>query len=153
MRDRLSRTLVSVAVLVGGRDRSWRAEEFLADLAAPTAEGRPLTGRRQVVHALGLLWAMAILRAGDLGAALMRPVDRLLASTWAVEKAALLAVVVSAVIHVRAEGLAAALVNRVGEIGGAGAVVYLLGTCLRTIRGVSLLPRGRRGDRDRRHRR
>ncbi|MFC4910132.1 hypothetical protein [Actinomadura gamaensis] len=148
--DRTSRTLVSVAVLLGGRKRSWRDEEFLADLAAPTAAGTPPSGRRRVAHALGVLRAMAVLRAGDAWEALMRPVDRVLASSWTVERASLLALLVSAVAHVRAVGLATVLAQRVGEVGGAGALVYLVGSCLRAIRGIPLSPRRRRRSRRRR---
>jgi hypothetical protein len=61
-----ARGLTMMAVLIGGRSRAWRSEEFIANLTRHDRARQRPTAWAQVRHGAGLVRAALVLRTGDL---------------------------------------------------------------------------------------
>ncbi|WP_141580173.1 hypothetical protein [Actinomadura sp. WMMA1423] len=86
LRRRLARKmalhLTVLAASLGGRTRTWRAEEFRADLTRSETDSAP-TSRGQLRYAIGLVYATLRMRARDLTQPLRRYLLRVLDWTLA----------------------------------------------------------------------
>jgi len=78
--EAVARRLTGMALAIGGPKRSWRAEEFLADLTRHGTDGDSPGGWAQLRHAAGLIRGSLRLRVGDACAPLWRLAD------WALAK-------------------------------------------------------------------
>lgn len=126
--------LTRLAIAIGGRARSWRAEEFLSDLTRP-AKGQPtLSGWAQARYSCGLVRAAIILRIGDLGAPLLRLLDWSLAKPRTEKMAAFATLAVAGYLWV-SKGFGAVVTN-LENIASAGGLVYGPGRWLRDHRSI-----------------
>jgi hypothetical protein len=133
-----ARRLAGLAVVIGGRSRAWRAEEFRADLIRSAGAGTSPRAWRQVRHAGGLVRGAVIMRGRDLCKPLWRLLDWTLAKPRT-ETLSAVAAIAAAAYFLAATG-PSGLLGNLENVVAAGVLLYGPGRWLRAQRGIPPIP-------------
>jgi hypothetical protein len=142
----LSQPTTSLALLIAGRRRSRLRDEWKSDLTGP--DGEPVPPWLQLRHVAGyMIAALRYRMVNDLGDALGRVLDAILASRVRTAVVAFTLVAIQAGAILRLRGLSGLLAGADQPAALAGALALAI-RWLRNCRGVRPTKRARRGEKD-----